>query len=288
MQFEPWQGEYWMEKMMDKTLYLNEKKGLTVMRDGPSLWIREKDKAGTRVPVRLVDMVFIIGNIKMDAGTINLFTENNTPVTFMNKRGEAIGVVMPYNHMLPDHHEEQRKFLQRDENVETFMKWISSMVRETQIAVMKKINWETAQDFLSKGFRDHDYTEIINVHRLSKEAEWKTIYVVANNLIMEMIIREIMASNLDPHMGVVNRNCNFGFALDLYRIIEPEADLMAIQFFTSCRWHDFVLQTEKQCILTKEGWKNIVHRFENRKKLIAQRLDSILRGYFNLLRQIVV
>ena len=57
---------------MERTLYLNEKKGLVVMRDGPSLWIREKDKAGTRIPARLIDMVFIVGNIKMDAGTLML------------------------------------------------------------------------------------------------------------------------------------------------------------------------------------------------------------------------
>jgi CRISPR/Cas system-associated endonuclease Cas1 len=273
---------------MERTLYLNEKKGLIVMRDGPSLWIREKDKAGTRVPARLVNMVFIIGNIKMDAGTLTLFAENNTPVTFMNRRGEAIGVVLPYNHMLSDHHEEQRRFLQREENIEAFKKWIISHRREAQIAAMKKINWETAQDFLSKGFRELDYLEIVTSHRTSKETEWKTIYGVVNNLIMEMIIREIIASNLDPHMGIINKNCNFGFALDLYRIMEPEADLMAIQFFTSCRWHGFVLSTEKKCILTKDGWKNVVHRFENRKDLIAGRLDIVLRGYFDLMRQAVV
>lgn len=272
----------------DRTLYLNEKRGLVVTRDGPSLLIREKDKAGTRVPARLVNMVFVIGNIKMDAGAITLFTENNTPMTFMNRRGEAVGVVMPYNHTLPDHHEEQKRYIQRDENIEAFRKWITSLRRETQIVVMKKINWETAQDFLSKGFREHDYGDIINLHCLSKETEWKTIYGLANNLIMEMIIREIIASNLDPHMGILNRNCNFGFALDLCQIIQPEADLLTIRFFTSCRWHDFIVRTDKRCILTKDGWKNVVHLFENRKTVLVQRLDTILRGYFDLLRGVVV
>lgn len=272
---------------MERTLYLNEKKGLIVMRDGPSLWIREKDKAGTRIPARLVNMVFIVGNIKMDAGTLTLFTENNTPVTFMNRKGEAIGVVMPYNHTLPNHHEQQRRFLLRDENVEAFKKWILSQRRETQITVMKKINWEKAQDFLTKGFRESDYAEIINGHRYAKEAEWVTAYGVVNNLIMEMVIREIINSELDPHMGITSRNCNFGFALDLYPIMSPEAELMTLQFFTSCRWHGYVAWSEKKCILTKDGLKNIVHRFENRKTLLARRLDMAIRGYFDLLRQVV-
>lgn len=273
---------------MERTLYLNEKKGLIVMRDGPSLWIKEKDKAGTRVPARLVNMVFIVGNIKMDAGTLTLFAENNTPVTFMNKRGEAIGVVMPYNHASPDHHEAQKRFMKREENQEAFKKWIASQRRETQIAVMKKIDWEKAQDFLTKGFREHDYAETINSRRHTKGGEWKTVYGIVNNLIMEMIIKEIMASNLDPHMGIINKNCNFGFALDLFKIMDPESDLMTIQFFTSYRWHDFVLNTEKKCTLTKDGWKNVVHRFENRKQLIAHRLDMVIRGYFELLRSIIV
>lgn len=258
------------------------------MRDGPSLWIKEKDKAGTRVPARLVNMVFIVGNIKMDAGTVMLFAENNTPVTFMNKRGEAIGVVMPYNHTSPDHHEEQKRFMMREENQEAFKKWITSQRRDVQIAVMKKINWEKAQDFLTKGFRELDYTEMINFRRASKDMEWKTVYGVVNNLIMEMIIREIIASNLDPHMGIINRNCNFGFALDLYKIMEPESDLMTTQFFTSCLWHEFVVCTEKKCTLTKDGWRNVVHRFENRKKLLARRMENVLRGYFDLMRRIIV
>lgn len=276
------------EMRMDRTLYLNEKKGLVVMRDGPSLWIREKDKAGTRIPARLINMVFIIGNIKMDAGAITLFTENNTPVTFMNKSGEAIGVVMPYNHQLPDHYDEQRRFAQRVENIEAFSQWTVSMRRETQLAVMKKVDWDATQSFLSKGFKEHDYAEIINLRRQSKEGEWKIVHDAARNLLMEMVVREIMAADLDPHMGIINKNCNFGFALDLCSAIEPEADLLAIQFFTSCRWHDFISSAGKRCTLTKEGWKNVVHRFENRKTLIAGHLDSIIRGYFGLLRQVIL
>ena len=273
---------------MDRTLYLNEKKGLVVTRDGPSLWIREKDKAGMRIPARLVNMVFIVGNIKIDAGAITLFTENNTPVTLMNKQGEAVGVVMPYNHHFPDHYDEQKRFAERDENPEAFRQWVASMRRETQLAVMKKLDWDTAQSFLSKGFKEHNYAEIIDLRRQSKEGEWKTVHDAARNLLMELVIREIMTANLDPHMGIIKKNCNFGFALDLCSAIEPEADLLTFQFFTSCRWHDFISSAGKRRTLTKEGWKNVVHRFENRKMLIAGRLDSIIRGYFGLLRQVIL
>lgn len=103
-----------------------------------------------------------------------------------------------------------------------------------------------------------------------------------------MVIKEIISSNLDPHMGIINKNCNFGLALDLYKILEPECDLMTIQFFTSCRWHEFVLNTDKKCTLTKDGWRNVVHRFENRKQVIAHRLDMVIRGYFDLMRSIIV
>ena len=101
-----------------------------------------------------------------------------------------------------------------------------------------------------------------------------------------MVIQEIVASNLDPHMGMINKNCNFGFALDLYQIISPESDLISIQFFTSCRWHDFVQSSRKNCTLTKDGWKNIVHRFENRKKKLSHGLDMVLRGFFDLMRHV--
>ncbi len=64
---------------MGRTLYLNENKGLTVLRDGPSVWIKEDGKAGRRIPARLVGRVVVIGNLRLEAGVDNPFYAERYP-----------------------------------------------------------------------------------------------------------------------------------------------------------------------------------------------------------------
>lgn len=53
---------------MDKTLYLTESgNDICVRRDGPSVWITTRDKAGQRAPGRLLGRVIIMGNVRLDA-----------------------------------------------------------------------------------------------------------------------------------------------------------------------------------------------------------------------------
>jgi CRISPR/Cas system-associated endonuclease Cas1 len=133
---------------MGRTLYLNENKGLTVLRDGPSVWIKEDGKAGRRIPARLVGRVVVIGNLRLEAGVITLFTQNDIPVTFINRRGDELAVAMPYNHHLPRHYEEQKIFLDVDENIERFKGWLYARRKETQINVIRN-----KEDLIKKGLQ---------------------------------------------------------------------------------------------------------------------------------------
>jgi len=232
----------------ERTLYLNEKKGLTVRRDGPSLWIRERNSAGRRIPARFIDMVYIIGNIKMDAGVVTLFVEHNVPVSFMNSKGETLGVVMPYNYTLLNYSEDQKKLLKSEEYIERFRLWTLSMRREIQLFILRKVAFAKTTTFMSEGFKEYDYKEIIRSFMYRKEKEWEVVHQVNKNIFMEMIIKHLVDAKLDPHMGVLERRKNFGFALDFYNILSPEIDRLTIDFFTSLRWHDFILKTQKHCI----------------------------------------
>ena len=135
---------------MDKTLYILEKRGLEVLRDGPSIWIMENGKAGRRIPARLVSHVVIIGNVKMDAGTITLFTDNNVPVTFMSKNRGEIAVTIPHNHHLNSHSEEQKHLLARDGNIQRYNQWLQAERRRMQLKVVKKLSRQVSSIFILK------------------------------------------------------------------------------------------------------------------------------------------
>ncbi|MBE0426437.1 MAG: CRISPR-associated endonuclease Cas1 [Nitrospirae bacterium] len=274
---------------MDRTLYLNENKGLTVFRDGPSIWIKEEGRAGRRIPARLIGRVVIIGNLRFEAGVITLFTDNDIPVTFINHRGDAAAVAMPYNHHLPRHYEEQKVFLETEENTDRFKRWVYAKRREAQIRVVNRLSKGVARSFAYKGFREKDYQKFIEEFKPAGAVRgeyWRVASGIASNLFREMTIACIVKADLDPHPGIIYRRHNFGFALDLCRALEAEIDLQCIQFLKNARGKDFLVNSSAGWVISKEGMRDIIHRYENRRKQLHEMVERLIDDIFELMREL--
>lgn len=271
---------------MDRTLYLSENEKLTVLRDGPSIWIKENGKAGRRVPARFVGRVVIIGNLRIESGVITLFTDNGIPVTFLNRRGDAIAVTIPYNHQLPGHYEEQKIFLDSDENMERFRSWVSARRREIQLTTIKSISKWTAGLFAINGFRERDYQKVIEEYRPSSVEKWEVVNTIISNLMREMIISCLIKADLDPHIGVIHRRHNFGLALDICHILSGEADIQCIQFLKKAEGEGLMVRERKEWLVSKDGMRDIIHRFENRKGRLIERAEKLLDEIFELMREL--
>ncbi|MEK6673967.1 MAG: CRISPR-associated endonuclease Cas1 [Nitrospirota bacterium] len=270
---------------MEKSLYLNESRGLEILRDGPSIWIRQEGKAGRRIPARLIGRVVIIGNLKLEAGAITLFTENDIPVTFMNMRGEETAVTIPYNHNLPRHYEEQKIFLETENNIQRVKNWIFAERRLLQLETMKRLSKGAAAVFTSKGFRESDYQRFIDAYIKGGQESWKIVNGVVSNLFREMIIGSLIEADLDPHMGVLHRRHNFGLVLDICHMMGAAEDLQSLQFLRLCKDKAYMLKSQQGQSVTKEGMKDIIHRFENRRKALYETLGRILDDLFELMRE---
>lgn len=123
---------------MERTLYLNENTTLNVIRDGPSLVVKEEGMSGRRVPARMVQRVIVTGNIKLETSLITLFTQNNVPVTFLDKKGNQIAVTLPYKQYLPEHYKEQKIFFESDYTTQRFMTFLRAYRQRVQIDVLKR------------------------------------------------------------------------------------------------------------------------------------------------------
>lgn len=271
---------------MDRTLYLNENRELTVFRDGPSIWVKENGKAGRRIPSRLVSRVVIIGNLRLEAGVVTLFTNNDIPVTFINHRGDAVAVAIPYNHHLPRHYEEQKVFLEAEGNIDRYKSWLYARRKKTQINVIKRISKGVAELFAKEGFREKDYQRFIERFKPFRDEQWKVIYGIVNNLFREMIIGSILRADLDPHLGVLHRRHNFSLALDICQILEPEIEIQCIQFLRTDRGKGYMLKDRIGWSVSKEGIKEIIHRFENRRKQIHTTVERLIDDIFELMREL--
>jgi len=269
---------------MGRTLYLNENKGLTVFRDGPSIWVKENGKAGRRIPARLVGRVVVIGNLRLEAGVITLFTQNDIPVTFINHRGDELAVAMPYNHHLPRHYEEQKIFLDVDDNIERFKCWLYARRKETQINVIRRFSKGFAGLFTAKGFREKDYCRFIEKFKPSNNEQWKVVSGVISNLFREMIIVCLLKADLDPHLGMLYRRHNFSLALDICYILEPEIDIQCIQFLRGAREKGCMVREKIGWAVSKDGMRDIIHRFENRRKQIHATIERLIDDIFELMR----
>lgn len=271
---------------MDRTLYFNEAKGMEVIRDGPSVWVKQDGKAGRRIPARLIGRVVFIGNVRLDAGVITLFADNNIPLVFMNKNGKEAAVTIPFNHHLTQHHEEQKIFLAKEKNIRTFKTWLSYKRRKLQIYTLKKLSKAMAEKMLQEGFRERDYREAIRRFIVGKEEQFKTARPIIKNLIKEMVTESLIKADLDPHEGVINRRHNFGFALDICYVMEPEVDLQCIQFLDASSNSGLILNKSNTWTISDEGIKDIIQRFENRKRLVSESIETSIDDIFRLMREL--
>jgi CRISPR/Cas system-associated endonuclease Cas1 len=255
------------------------------MRDGPSVLIHRKESATQRVPANLVSRVVIIGNVRLDAGAITLFTENDIPVAFMNHSGEEAAVAIPYNHRLAKHYEEQKVFLKDPENIERYAKWAVTKRMVIQTNVLKRLFKQQAYNFRF-GVGEGNYQQMISELKPEGEGKWAVVNSIVMNLFRGLIIGHLIRADLDPHCGVIHRRHNFGLALDFCHITGGESDMQTIQFFRSADVRLFLQNRAHNLAVTDSGMKNIIHRFENRQDALSNMVEIIIDEMFELMREL--
>ncbi|MBF0520249.1 MAG: CRISPR-associated endonuclease Cas1 [Nitrospirae bacterium] len=269
---------------MDRSLYINEAKGLEVVRDGPSLLVKEKGKANQRIPVRLIGRVFIMGNIKLESGVFTLLAENQIPVTLMGISGVNSAVCLPYNNHLPQHYEKQKVFLETEENASRFRAFCVLWRKRFQIDVIQYI--ANNNTLLKEGFKESDYRQLTSKYFTGYEKPIKFVIETITNLFRGLIIERLVKAKLDPHIGVVNRRRNFGFALDISYILCPEIDLQCIIFLEYRKSISGDIKRIQRYEAATGLKKNIVHIYEDRRKRVTEQIELIIDGLFDLMREL--
>jgi CRISPR/Cas system-associated endonuclease Cas1 len=272
---------------MGRTLYINHTNKPVILKDGPSIWVKERDKAGRRIPARLISRVIIIGNVHLDAGIITLLADNNVPISFMNNRAEESAVVIPYNHRLPDHYKEQKVLLESEGTIHHFEKWASAKRTLLQLNMLRRYVPKLAAKCEVKGLGEGNYQEILKRVRHVGEKKWLAVNSIVTAIFRNMIIENLIHSGLDPHLGVIHRRHNFGLALDICYIMGGESDIHTLQFFRSTHLEKLIKYENGQWIVTEQGIRNIIHRFENKRQRTKEIIENIIDELFDLIREML-
>lgn len=268
---------------MERTLYLNENTTLNVMRDGPSIVVKEGGKSGRRVPARMIQRVIIIGNIKLETSLITLFTQNNVPVTFLDRKGNQIAVTLPYKQFPPEHYKGQKIFFESDYTTQRFMTFLKAYRQKVQIDVLKRLlKRQIPYHYITVGLKEEEYQQVIDNATSPYREIFQHIRNAVSALFVEMVVSKLLSSDLDPHMGVMHKRRDFGLALDICHILGPEIDIQSIQFF--CGKMGIIHRKSKE--ISSEDIKAIAIRFENRKDILVSMTEHIIDGIFELIREL--
>jgi len=120
----------------------------------------------------------------------------------------------------------------------------------------------------------------------ASEEQWLVVNGMVTNIFRNMIVEHVIKAELDPHVGIIHRRHNFGFALDICYILGGESDMQSVQFFLSKRLKNLIKMEEGQWFVTDEGVKDIIHRFENKRQDVKKKIENIIDEFFELMREI--
>jgi hypothetical protein len=143
--------------MMERTLFLNERAGMRVRRDGPSLWIERAGSAGSRVPVRLVRRVLISGNVTLDAESLTAFARRGVPITLVSRTGEPLAMVVGCASGLFVRRGLQAGALENPCVRERISTWLRAWERGRQLALATRFDPVTALQWRRQGVHPADY-----------------------------------------------------------------------------------------------------------------------------------
>lgn len=261
---------------------------MTIQRDGPSLWIMMGNKAGRRVPARLISRVIITGNVKIDAGVITLFTESGKPVIFLNRKGEVLATA--FGMINPNWRIKERQALLFTNRIyrSRVMNWINARRRNNQLRLLEHLSCKDLKLLKSKGLRERDFKRIIASYLPEDENIVRVVTGTITGLIHELAADCLLASELDPHLGVIHRRYNLGLVRDLSYIMETEAIRQAIRFFRMKKWDYYLESAQGEWLLNAGGMRSIAMRFENQRSEIEEMINSLIDDIFQLMRELSV
>ncbi|MCP9453341.1 MAG: CRISPR-associated endonuclease Cas1 [Nitrospira sp.] len=257
---------------MDRTLFLNERPGLSVRRDGPSLWIDQPGSAGRRVPVRLIRRVLIAGNVTLDTESLTVFAERGVPVTLLGRNGQAVAMVVSCASGLFARRGLQVGAIEYSSVRERIVSWLRAWERGRRLALAARLDSATAARWRCTGVRTVDYEQWVQrLGRLRGAAlrQRRLFHAAVGTLILDRIVE----AGWDPHVGTIHRGEPLGFVKDCTMAIRADADQLWLE---QGRLAD---QTSAALSL------DVAESFERHRSRLVRLLGRLLDQYGELLRE---
>jgi hypothetical protein len=206
---------------MEKTLYLCERQGMRVTRDGPSLWIEQPGRAGCRVPGRLIRQAVIVGNVTLDSGSLLLLAERGIPVLFLRRDGLPAAALWGLSGAARQRSGRQRACADDPSSEQRVLAWLRAWRRGRQLALVRRVDPEVAVRWRRQGYRESDYARWLST-RVGAVHPSQSLGFFRGAL-TELIAVEVATRGWDVHRGVAHKAEPLGLVKDFAYALEPDA-----------------------------------------------------------------
>lgn len=257
-----------------------QKETLTIKLDGPSLLIQEAGKASRWIPLRQLERVVLFGNMTLETSILCSLAEEGIPILLINGKGSKPVMVSKIESSGVQKNTRQHFYFRRPPYTEEINNWLISKRKSVILKVFKKISSKLQKKLAKEGLSETRYMEIIE-HLKKNNPRWQILNGILRAMLLEFLLPLIEKAKLDPHCGVKNRGVDFGFALDLCWVFEPEIHYQTMRFFK-----DPARRGGLPWFPSGDLLKEIVVRFEERRKFLLSEVNVLLDELNDLLRQI--
>jgi CRISPR/Cas system-associated endonuclease Cas1 len=269
---------------MKRTLYLCESKGLSIRRDGPSVWIEQAGVAGRRVPVQMLERVVIMGSVEINTLVLSLFSSWNIPVSIFTRKGDVVSVMVRYDESFPENYHRQKIFHRSEFNMERFRNITRYWRRETQKAALNRYSKRLYTVFRDNGYKETFFQKIIEHETIFLRERYQMVYRIVYGMFGQLILSVLRDAGLDPGIGVIHRRHPHGLVKDIAHMIEAEIHMQALQLFKTR-----AAGTKVSGIgVTSDGMRDIALRFENRRKAIVCLINRVVDNILEAMRDLEV
>jgi len=267
------------EYLKKRTLYLIERgKGITVSRDGPSVLIERKFTAPVRIPADYIDKVIIYGNVELDAFSLTLFSSKYIPILIIGRHGES-SIILPYSDGIDSYSKYQKMMIASNKILDSLMQWAYHHRVENQKKTLDSL-FKNIKVSAEPG--ENSYQAMINKIKPS-EFLWQTVKGIVKNLFLLAILSKVLTAKLDPHIGFINQQRNYGLIFDIYYIFEPIVDFLTFQFFYKDGVNiDFIKNPD----INYERLQMLVEQFESKREDFDTQIRVIITEILSYLRVI--
>jgi len=267
---------------MGRTLYLAESyEPITVVCDGPSLWVQKKGSAGRRVPLRLIDRVVVVGSVKIDSDILTLLAGWDIPVFFINTKTKETAICLSNKPSNLKYSKRLFIFKASEQNYHRYLDFLRSWRRLIQLSFLERINRNVPaiEEMLNSGFTERHYKSLLRSLVADKAEDFYMTRAVLKGMLFEMIVVKMKRAGIDPEMGILHEGKRFGIVHDICYIFEPVMSFLALKFIHSKKYPAFVRQGK----LTPEGTRDLINRFENKAREFSVMINKVLSALSNLI-----